>query len=1149
MVDKTKKLPVNKTATGKPVGHTIDTNPQLKKENVIELENDGVAIPPSDTIVERKALTIQQRQARARILQRIEPKLQRAREVAKKKIATDAQLKNRAMIKARDLLKKRLAARRDVDYADLSTSEKIQVDKAVEKKVALIKKIAQRLLPSVRKAEYDRIKSFISGAKLQDLSTPATIVQSYENDFDLEDLTETIIETFDVIDEAIDNKNVDILLRAGLADRKNLQKYRRAVGNMDDSLKNPQYRDYLLKILRKLMEIVTNDVNIFSRTRAILQKKKLSENALISLQKKAEKYNVPLDVAVEVYARGVDQWETNSITEMTYEQYGFSRLNSFLNGGKAAELDIDLVEYVGTYNPLNVAKGGPLTQSGTRKKSIPYSKPPSATIAPRIRNRIRNLRKSARSSGKDIASTARPHKSYTSNRFTHKKYISSEYDMELDNNFSDFINEAKNSPKQREIGTTSLRKIYTKDTPCQEENDIDNAFSVSEEIKGWKNAKQGKNIKMVRLKNDGGESKLSDATTLHGSEEDAVERHDRMTKSNPSKKIKHNLYVDGKLVRTLGEDVELDESVYEYSLKKTGMKQTIAHPDGKPTYDLHYNGEKVATIAPYSGHRDKKNPGSRIVTSRKNITSYSINFEKDKGPQGYHKGYFSSQFTNYDNPKKAHKSAVELHSKWKKEKVNEDVELDEKWIGNIQKWKQDVNDKHGSDVAFKNYKFELKETQNISYSQHAVSIYPNGQGSDVGDRVKTSEPTRIPTRTAIGNEPDKDESFFNSPEKKKYVSGMVEKIKSGKSLPPVMSTPHPSGSSNNIVLDGNHRAFAHKQAGSSHIPAVHVSHDNIHLASHDYDHPKQSFHPLSSFKEKDGSYDMEKPRPELNGKTLNHYFARTEVNEDVELDEMSGANMNRRKLVQHLKGIGWLSKSSGSGGDHEVFEHPNSSKTIAIPRHKDLKAPLVLNILKQSKIMDKKANEEIVHDKCGTSDCCNQCDTSINESFTMAFDYFGKPSYAPTASDLMMKAKGGYETHPDVEIVETVNAIRERIVSTFDRYVLTEDEDYEGKMARGELNALIKKAQSLIGKFQDDNKEIDAWVQAKITKAADYINSVHDYLTNSKQDVDEDARASDEKSFFRRSYIDAEGKVIPSTTVTRKTDKVIIKSGNPNDGK
>ena len=273
-------------------------------------------------------------------------------------------------------------------------------------------------------------------------------------------------------------------------------------------------------------------------------------------------------------------------------------------------------------------------------------------------------------------------------------------------------------------------------------------------------------------------------------------------------------------------------------------------------------------------------------------------------------------------------------------------------------------------------------------------------------------------------------------------------------------------------------------------------------------------------------------------------------NEDVELDEMSGANMDRRSLVSDITKRGWTKRDSGGSGDHEVYFHPNSSKKLAVPRHNKLKAPLVLNILKQSKIMDKKVNEEIVHDKCGTSDCCNQCDTSINESFTMAFDYFSKPSYAPTASDLMMKAKGGYETHPDVEIVETVNAIRERIVSTFDRYVLTEGEDYEGKMARGELNALIKKAQSLIGKFQDDNKEIDAWVQAKITKAADYINSVHDYLTNSKQDVDEAAKSADKEPVVVPAHKDAYGNTIPAKTVMRRKNKVIVNAGdNPNDGK
>jgi predicted RNA binding protein YcfA (HicA-like mRNA interferase family) len=75
------------------------------------------------------------------------------------------------------------------------------------------------------------------------------------------------------------------------------------------------------------------------------------------------------------------------------------------------------------------------------------------------------------------------------------------------------------------------------------------------------------------------------------------------------------------------------------------------------------------------------------------------------------------------------------------------------------------------------------------------------------------------------------------------------------------------------------------------------------------------------------------------------------VNEEVELlDEMPGANMDTRAVHQHLKKKGWsLSRTSGS---HDVYTHPSSSEHIAVPRHKQLKAPLVRGILKQSEIKE-----------------------------------------------------------------------------------------------------------------------------------------------------------------------------------------------------
>lgn len=88
---------------------------------------------------------------------------------------------------------------------------------------------------------------------------------------------------------------------------------------------------------------------------------------------------------------------------------------------------------------------------------------------------------------------------------------------------------------------------------------------LEENIKGWKHAAsdiskmraaQGKSVKLVSLKKDGTESKMHDATKMFRSEDEAQEHHDRVTKLNPKSKIKHNLYVDGKHVKTLGESLE-----------------------------------------------------------------------------------------------------------------------------------------------------------------------------------------------------------------------------------------------------------------------------------------------------------------------------------------------------------------------------------------------------------------------------------------------------------------------------------------------------------------------------------------------------------------------------------------------------------------
>jgi len=112
-----------------------------------------------------KPLTPQQRIQRGRIMKRLAPKIAMKRKLAMKKKATPEKLKVRAMKQARDVVRAKFV--KGKSYDELSYSEKIQLDKKVETKQALIQKIAKKLLPQVKKAEVERIKQVAQQAQAQ----------------------------------------------------------------------------------------------------------------------------------------------------------------------------------------------------------------------------------------------------------------------------------------------------------------------------------------------------------------------------------------------------------------------------------------------------------------------------------------------------------------------------------------------------------------------------------------------------------------------------------------------------------------------------------------------------------------------------------------------------------------------------------------------------------------------------------------------------------------------------------------------------------------------------------------------------------------------------------------------------------------------
>ena len=98
----------------------------------------------------------------------------------------------------------------------------------------------------------------------------------------------------------------------------------------------------------------------------------LTNEAKLSLYKKSQKSGISTDILEEVYYRGYDIW--NQSFGQTAEQFAFDRVNSFIAGGFAADLDDDLIE--DWQNSKYKNPEGGLTQAGVNayRREHPGSK-------------------------------------------------------------------------------------------------------------------------------------------------------------------------------------------------------------------------------------------------------------------------------------------------------------------------------------------------------------------------------------------------------------------------------------------------------------------------------------------------------------------------------------------------------------------------------------------------------------------------------------------------------------------------------------------------------------------------------------------------------------------------------------------------------
>lgn len=141
---------------------------------------------------------------------------------------------------------------------------------------------------------------------------------------------------------------IDFLIRSGLAANPDkLAWYRKVFADPEKSVKDFNLREPVGDVLERLLHLVFSDDVIYNRIRTLLLRRKskslshkMSEESLLSLVEKSVEFDVPVDVLIDVYQRGFLEEGRN----IPADQNAFNRVNSFLSGGKALELDRDILD-------------------------------------------------------------------------------------------------------------------------------------------------------------------------------------------------------------------------------------------------------------------------------------------------------------------------------------------------------------------------------------------------------------------------------------------------------------------------------------------------------------------------------------------------------------------------------------------------------------------------------------------------------------------------------------------------------------------------------------------------------------------------------------------------------------------------------------
>ena len=275
-----------------------------------------------EELINERVMTLMQRRKAGIKMRRLRFKIARMRKLKKKRMATGDMLTRRARRQARTMIRKRLGGAKGAKYSSLSPSEKIQLDKRIEGKKAIINKIAKRMLPKVKAAELVRLRS-ARGKKNESVNQD---FESFIGDMVHEGTTENnnrwSLKAY--IDSASEVRNEDASAKLDALKKKQ---------DVADIALDKRQETNKAKLKRSIMTAKQTEIRREAAT--VASAVDMMIEAIEALDAKAQKANVDPDVLFIEYIDGYN----NPHGEQTAQQGGFAAVNKLIAEMSQAEKD------------------------------------------------------------------------------------------------------------------------------------------------------------------------------------------------------------------------------------------------------------------------------------------------------------------------------------------------------------------------------------------------------------------------------------------------------------------------------------------------------------------------------------------------------------------------------------------------------------------------------------------------------------------------------------------------------------------------------------------------------------------------------------------------------------------------------------------